>query len=423
MLHTLGMAWRIDESVVRGEIDNRINGRVTGRIWFVGIDEPVELDLKGNPWRDLAGHVLTFTHANPKPGKLDGLAKVQHGVVGDMTASRKVKVPEIPIEEVMRLAKAGQPWPWHWANSVYLEWFSERNGRVVVESADYQIEISAEAAWVMDEVMEREQCNENAMALTNFMDHLCKTVAGKDLADEEDLEDDDEPQSRAEAQADADAAYMEKLLDRVEFRMEREGWDHMENYDVIYEEERERLRREMGIPPDPEPTPEQVEENARWIAEMNAASEEAAREMESEKWKGPQERKRPELVERASALGIRLHKKVDNLLPADPPREHPLIEIVSGIRIASAKLAGALGCEEDEEDWPPDPLFAGDKLVRLKKARTALRDALLGLDSADEENLGTSEWRGSTRREIDAILSEVQHLIREVREVLADDDE
>ena len=100
------MAWRIDESVVRGEIDNRVKGQVTGRIWFVGLDEPMELKLKGNPWRDLAGHMLTFTQANPKPGKLEGLAKLQLGMMGDMTASRKVKVPEIPIEEVMRLAKA-----------------------------------------------------------------------------------------------------------------------------------------------------------------------------------------------------------------------------------------------------------------------------------------------------------------------------
>jgi hypothetical protein len=152
---------------------------------------------------------------------------VQHGVVGDMTASRKAKVPEIPIEEVMRLAKAGLPWPWHWANSVYLEWFSERNGRVVIESSNYQIEISAGAAWVMDDVMEQEQCNQNAMALTNFMDLLCKTDAGKDLADDGD---DDAPRSRAEAQADADAAYMDRLPDRVEVRMEREGWDKMEDY-------------------------------------------------------------------------------------------------------------------------------------------------------------------------------------------------
>jgi hypothetical protein len=29
------------------------------------------------------------------------------------------------------------------ANSLYLEWFSEANGRVVIESADYELNISA----------------------------------------------------------------------------------------------------------------------------------------------------------------------------------------------------------------------------------------------------------------------------------------
>ena len=32
--------------------------------------------------------------------------------------------------------------PEHLANSLYLEWFGEANGRVVVESADYELSIS-----------------------------------------------------------------------------------------------------------------------------------------------------------------------------------------------------------------------------------------------------------------------------------------
>lgn len=111
------------------------------------------------------------------------------------------------------------------------------------------------------------------------------------------------------------------------------------------------------------------------------------------------------------------------MLPEQPPREHPLIEILHGTRLASAKLAGALGCADDEEEWPPEPLFAGDTLVRLKKARDALRDALRGLDSADEEKLGSPEWRIGLRREIAETLGEVQQLIAEVRQVLADHEE
>ena len=49
------MAWRIEDHIVRGEIDNRVRDRITGRIWFVGRDEPIELDLTGNAWRDVAG--------------------------------------------------------------------------------------------------------------------------------------------------------------------------------------------------------------------------------------------------------------------------------------------------------------------------------------------------------------------------------
>lgn len=418
------MAWRIQDSVVRGEIDCRVKDRVTGRIWLVGTEEPVVLNLKGKPGPDLAGHLLKFTNPTPQPGHAENLATIQNGAVGDMTASRKVRVPDLPIEEIMRLAKAGQPWPWHWANGLYLEWFSERNGRVVVESTDYQIEIDAEATWVMDEEMAKEQHLENAMALTLFMDDMCQAVADhnpKDAAFND--EDDDAPQSRAEALADAEDEYMNRLTDRVMARMKREGLSEMDDYDRIYDEERPRLRREMGFPPEPEPTPEQIEQQERWIEEINAAGEEALREMEADKWMKSFEGKRPALVERASDLGVQLHHDVDELLPPDPLREHPLLEIVSGVCIASAKLAGALGCEEDEEDWPPDPLYAGGTLVRLKKARTALRDALRGLDSADEENLGTADWRSTTRGEINAILSEVQRLIKEVRDVLVDDDD
>jgi len=49
------VAWRIDEFLVRGEIDNRVRGRVTGRLWFAGREDPVEIDLVGNGWRDVAG--------------------------------------------------------------------------------------------------------------------------------------------------------------------------------------------------------------------------------------------------------------------------------------------------------------------------------------------------------------------------------
>jgi hypothetical protein len=412
------MAWRIDEQVVRGEIDNRVKDRVTGRIWFQGREEPVELFLTGNPWADLAGHTLHFTNPDPKPGLRDGFSTTQRGVVGDITASRKVKVPDCSEEEFIRCYEEKRPFPWHWANSLYLEWFSESNGRVVIETSNFELTISPEPAWTMDEEEEQAQRVRNAEALTKFMDRL-GAIAANAHADVD--FDDDEPQSAAEAQADADAAWMDRLLDRVGARIEREGRADVD-FDQIYEEERERLRRESGMPPEPEPTPEQVAERQSWIEEMNAAAGEALEEMESESWKNQPEPRSPELVERAMEFSVRLHHDIAAWLPSDENAEHPLREIAWGVQLAAVKIGGALG-HDDEEPWPPDALFAGDSLVRLKKSRDCLRDALLAMDSADEENLAPVEWRIATRREIAEILGEVQALIQDLRDVLKDEGE
>jgi hypothetical protein len=97
------------------------------------------------------------------------------------------------------------------------------------------------------------------------------------------------------------------------------------------------------------------------------------------------------LQKAAHELTVRLHHEIkDNQwLKESDPQEHPLREIGTGTMIASAKMAGALNRFEDEpDDWPPDELSAGDILVRLKKAREALKDALAGLDAADEQQLG-----------------------------------
>lgn len=169
------MAWRIDEFLIRGEVDNRVRGRVTGRLWFAGRDEPVTLELAGNAWRDVAGHVLRFTNPDPRQphsGELDGLATLQDGVVGDITASRKVKVPECSMDELMEYYEAKKPFPWHWGNSLYLEWHSAPNGRVVIESATYQLELDPEVVWTMSEAEEIEQRRANGRAMIDFMNRL-----------------------------------------------------------------------------------------------------------------------------------------------------------------------------------------------------------------------------------------------------------
>jgi hypothetical protein len=73
-------------------------------------------------------------------------------------------------------------------------------------------------------------------------------------------------------------------------------------------------------------------------------------------------------------------------IPEGSPPEHPLNEAWSCIATASAKLAGTLNIH-DPEDWPPEPLFAGHALHRLKTARRFLRDALLAIETGAADHL------------------------------------
>lgn len=444
------MAWRIDEQLIRGEIDNRTRGRVTGRLWFLGREEPVVLDLEGNAWRDVAGHVLRFTNPAPKAsereGGLEGFSAEQRGVVGDITASRKVKVPECSMDELMEYYKARKPFPWHWGNSLYLEWHSERNGRVVIESASYRIEIDGEAAWTMSEAEEEQQRAANGRAMIAFMERLTGALdlsevqisdlsdeemeaegfeggdedAGVEAGDEVDDEDDDAPTSGAEARADSDQARMDLLLDRVLARLERAREAGEEpDHELIMEEERDRLRRERGEPESEPLTPEEESERAAWIDEMNTAAEDALADAKADAWMDDDEDREHPLVAKCVALRERLHKDCEarGWVRESDSQEHPLNELLMGVMIAGPKLAGALNTLDDE-DWPPEALFAGDTLVRLKKARGHLRDALAGADAAAEQGPADAVWLAVARAEVVKLIAEVETLIAEVRAVL-----
>jgi hypothetical protein len=163
------MAWRIDEAVVRGEIDNTVEGRTTGRIWLQGRAEPLVLLLVGDCWRDLAGTRLLFT--NPQPKGQDNITSLdthQNGIIGDVTASRKSKMPLVGEEDFQRLCQIKAPIPYEWKNTLYLEWFSETNGRVLIESAAYQLEVFPHE-WEMDEDAEEAQKLANLHAMRDFM--------------------------------------------------------------------------------------------------------------------------------------------------------------------------------------------------------------------------------------------------------------
>ena len=118
------MAWRPYEQMVEGELDNTIPGKVTGWLRFVGMDEVVKLDLIGDFHRDIRGATICLSgcaldnEANHR--SMEGFSPVQTGGAGDITA--------------------GLP-PQDYVSYPYIEWYSEQNGRVVLELEPEQVEV------------------------------------------------------------------------------------------------------------------------------------------------------------------------------------------------------------------------------------------------------------------------------------------
>jgi hypothetical protein len=409
------MAWRIEEQVVRGEIDNRTRGRVTGRIWLAGREQPIELELKGNAGRDLAGRQLVFVNPSPKQEDLTALAELQSGVVGDCTASRKAKVPDVSHDELMRLMHDEKPFPWHWANCVYIEWFSERNGRVIIESANFELSVTSEATWRMSAEEEEEQRRANAAALTEFMRRLGRLAPPFDAAPEapekrpspppvtpkdEKARDPDRPQTEAEAEA-AQREH-DKLLDRINARIEREGADA--DYEKILEEELDRLWRERGEEP-----PSAIDEQrlGEWMADMSHAAE------ESESGEAAEFGHKHPIAERAKELVIRLRRDARGRgwVPPGSTEEHPVQMLVLAATQAGAKFAGAL----NGGAWPPDVYVCAGKIVRLKRARGFIEDALLAAESCREQHLVDAVWLSSVVKELSELAGACDALVAELR--------
>ncbi|MCF3651510.1 hypothetical protein [Synoicihabitans lomoniglobus] len=403
------MAWRIDEAVVRGEIDNRERGRVRGRIWLVGRDEPIELDLRGNAWRDVAGRELHFVNRNPQLRDLGDLPATQSGTVGDITASRKVKVPDVPMDELRELIRAKKSWTWHWGNALYLEWFSETHGRLVIESADYDLIAVGEATWEMSEAEEAAQREANSRAVTAFFDELNAAFDADEIAAVEETRSewtDDEP-PMTEEEAEIWQARQDLLIDRVNARLKREGGSA--DFEEILAEEQARLRDELG---EPEPMADDS-----WLDEQfeDSFDPEASDERDLASARAQLEDNHP-LVQRAKDLFVTLHflSLSEGWLDEATMEEHPVKALIIAAMSIGPKLAGAL----NGEAWPPALDRCGLKIVRLKRARGYVDDALGATECCQQDNLIPPEHLGPVVVELIDLAHEIDRYIGELRERL-----
>ncbi len=397
------MAWRIHDSVIRGEIDNRVKGIVRGKIWVEGRAEPVILELKGNAWPDLAGCLLTFTNPlkripHPHIGTLN---PIQRGSIGDLTASRKVRVFDIPMPEAYLMCKRGEKPPEHMANSLYLEWFSEQNGRVVIESTDYKLNISA-PEWRLTPEEDAERAKQAAVGMDDFMRKLTEAIERHQ-------------RGQKDPEAEWDEHDYEKFLKESDARTDK----HMELLEKYgdSDEAEEKIAKEMGWLR--ELTEEEAEEENQRIEEMNRACEEALNEPPPEPephregidWIRTKDGDiRHPLQHRCFESAVKFWHETDEL-GLKKCEDDDLQQFIFEFQTTGAKLAGALnGIAQDR--GTANPAFT---VACLKRALDHLHKSQAGLEAVAPKRLLPGKMITEARKELFEIREGILKLMDEFR--------
>jgi hypothetical protein len=400
------MAWRIHESVIRGELDNRVKGFVHGKLWLAGMDEPVVLKLKGNCHPDLAGCRLEFKNPlAPVPLRKDAkMALEQAGTAGDITASRKVRVFDIPLEEAMAMLRRGEKPPEHMANCLYLEWFSAFNGRVVVESAEYHLTVSA-PEWRLTPQEDQDRARQAAEGMDDFMRQLTEAIEKHERAHPSHEEDWDEHD-------------YEKFLKECDARTDK-YMELLEKYGESDEAE-EKIAKEMGWDTDDGDTGESGDkEDAFDVEEMNRICEEALNEPEPEPdpsregidWVRTEDGdlKHP-LQHRCHEAAMKFWDACDELGLEDA-QDEDLAQVISEFQITGAKLAGALNGIATGRNYT-DAAFT---VAYLKRALDHLHKAQAGLEAVAPKKLLPAQFTAATRRDLFDIREGILKLMDEFR--------
>ena len=415
------MAFRLDKAIVRGEISNQVRGQVTGKLWLLGRKEPVEISLKGNCLRDLAGCRLTFE--NPLPRRepsSEQLSSQQKGVTGDMTASRKAKVPTVNDDELIQLLHSKVPVPFVFANILYLEWFSEANGRVVVESSGFRLEIS-EPAWSMSAPEEEVQVGESQENFYRFLDQLTG-VANVDDDEEEFLQDDDEDdEDDDDMDNEWDTMVEDEPLNEFEWEQElREADRRAEAYQEAFDRYKDNPDRERLIAEAMGWDVEEIEEfRDEWedVAEsFQDTDPQALIEQADSLVEDDDEEVHHPLSRRAMRFALRLQEDAEklglfNLEKAS--KDSPLLSVIVSIISLGGKLAAAL--DGVAMGYDPEPGFI---IAMLKRSQIPLNEALHSLSSVDPKGLmpDTRLWLATARSELFDLRKDILDVMKEMRQ-------
>lgn len=397
------MAWRISDSVIRGEIDNRVRGVVRGTLWLKGLAQPVKLELAGNACADLAGCLLEFkSTAKPFPmRRKPEFAALQQGRIGNLSASQKVRVFTVPDEVAFAMIDRGEKPPERVANALYLEWFSQGNGRVVIESTDYQLTISA-PEWRLTPAEEKQRARDAEAGWEMFRKQLNDAVEKQE-------------HGQKDPKAEWNEHDFEKFLKESDARTDK-YMELQEKYGNSDEAE-EKIAREMGWLK--ELTPEEAEEERHRIEEMNRACEEALNEPEPEPdahregidWiRDKHGYIHHPLQHRCSESAVKFWKQSDKL-GLKQSEDDDLQQFIGEWLTTGAKLAGALdGIAQDR--GTRDAAFT---VAYLKRALNHLHQSQAGLEAVAPKQLLPTDMVVEARKELFAIREGILKLMDEFR--------
>jgi hypothetical protein len=139
------MAFRLDDLIIAGFFCHSRQFSFHGRILLRGCEDPILVELTGDPAEDLRGRMFEFeVPRNDRPPTDEDRKRArafnnqQIGPVGEITAARKQKTLDVPVEEIHHRLEPGDTPSVQERHCLYLEWFSQ-NGRVVIDLADLEM--------------------------------------------------------------------------------------------------------------------------------------------------------------------------------------------------------------------------------------------------------------------------------------------
>ena len=278
-----------------------------------------------------------------------------------------MRVFDIPAEEAYMMCKRGEKPPEHMANCLYLEWFSELNGRVVIESTDYQLDIST-PEWRLTPEEESQRAEDATKGMDWFMQKLTEAI--------EELK-----RGQKDPEAEWDEHDHERLLKESDARTDK----YIELLDKYgdSDEAEEKIAKEMGWLE--ELTPEDAAEQDRHIEEMNRACEEALNEPPPEPdplregidWiRTPDGDIRHPLQHRCSESAMKYWDLADEI-DLEKTADKDLDQFIFEFQTTGVKLAGALnGIAQDR--GTSDAAFT---VACLKRALDHLHKSQAGLEA------------------------------------------